>query len=236
MGSIIGSETVRIEPSPTSSRSITTVERGSHHAPDPTAFDLAFQPRSYWGPASLQDHFGARVTGEVRRQGIMADAAADQAITEPLSIDDPERSRRAAIHPMLMGGEYMPPLETDEVEIARIVFQSTMLDVISIRARRHASSITYRIVDEELFWEYACSPESTPQPLTLGQLIELMEKALPGGMINAFREQVYHSDPREVFSFARVSSVFYPPLEAWFDQCNEEWLAREIEGLGDDEE
>lgn len=201
--------------------------------PDPTAFDLAFQPRSYWGPASLQNHFGSRVTGEVRRQGIMADAAADQATTEPLSIDEPERGRRAATHPVLMGGEYLPPLETDEVEIARVVLQSTTLDVVSIRARRHASSITYRIVDEELFWEYVCSPESTTKPLALGQLIDLMEKALPDGMVNSFREQVYHSDPREVFNFARVSSTFYPQLEVWFDQCNEEWLARELDGLED---
>lgn len=206
--------------------------------PDPTAFDLAFQPRSYWGPASLQDHFGSRVTGEVRRQGIMADAAADQAITQPLSIDEPERSRRAAIHPMLMGGEYLPPLETDEVEIARVVLQSTMLDVVSIRARRLPSSITYRIVDEheEAFWDYTCQPESSPQPLTLRQLIELMDKALPGGIVGSFREQVYHSDPREVFNFARVSSTFYPQLEVWFDHCNEEWLARELDGLEDDEE
>lgn len=206
--------------------------------PDPTAFDLAFQPRSYWGPASLQDHFGSRVTGEVRRQGIMADAAADQAITQPLSIDEPERSRRAAIHPMLMGGEYLPPLEIDEVEIARVVLQSTMLDVVSIRARRLASSITYRIVDEheEAFWEYTCQPARSPQPLTLRQLIDLMEGALPGGIVGSFREEVYHEHPSEVFNFARVSSTFYPPLEAWFDHCNEEWLARELDGLGDDEE
>jgi hypothetical protein len=206
--------------------------------PNPKAFELDFRPRSYWGPASLQDHFGSRVTGEVRRQGIMADAAAGQAVTQPLSIDEPERSRRAALHPILMGGEYLASLETDEVEIARVVLQSTMLDVISIRARRHASSITYRIVDEheEAFWEYSCKPESSPQPLRLRQLIDLMEGALPGGIVGSFREQVYHDHPREVFDFARVSSTFYPELEAWFDQCNEEWLARELDGLGDDEE
>ena len=205
--------------------------------PDPTAFDLAFQPRSYWGPASLQDHFGARVTGEVRRQGIMADAAAGQATTQPLSINEPARSRRAALHPMLMGGEYLPPLEMDEVEIARVVLQSTMLDVISIRARRLISSIAYRIVDEheEAFWEYTCEPQSSPQPLTLGQLIELMEKALPGGIVGSFREQVYHSDPREVFGFARVSSVFYPQLGAWFSQADEEWLIQELNTLEGDE-
>lgn len=38
--------------------------------------------------------------------------------------------------PSWMGGEYLPDSEPGEVEIARIVLQSTTMDVFSIRARR----------------------------------------------------------------------------------------------------
>ena len=43
--------------------------------PNPNHFDLDFQPPSYWGPASLEQHFGARIQGEIRRQLVKADLA-----------------------------------------------------------------------------------------------------------------------------------------------------------------
>jgi hypothetical protein len=47
-----------------------------------------------------------------------------------------------------MGGEYLPTLRKAEVEIARIALDSTTADQISIRTRRLARRIGYRIVDE----------------------------------------------------------------------------------------
>ena len=44
-----------------------------------------------------------------------------------------------------MGGEYLPDLLPNEVEIARVVLKSTTMDVQSIRARRTKHRIIYRI-------------------------------------------------------------------------------------------
>jgi hypothetical protein len=47
-----------------------------------------------------------------------------------------------------MGGEYLPDLKQDEVEIARITIASTTQDVTSVFARRGKHRIYYRVVDE----------------------------------------------------------------------------------------
>jgi hypothetical protein len=47
-----------------------------------------------------------------------------------------------------LGGQFIPPYLTGEVEIARICLQSTTSDVISLRARPLPERIAYRIEDE----------------------------------------------------------------------------------------
>jgi hypothetical protein len=47
-----------------------------------------------------------------------------------------------------MGGEYLPPLEERETEIARISLASVTADQISVRARHVREGIIYSIVDE----------------------------------------------------------------------------------------
>ena len=47
----------------------------------------------------------------------------------------------------MMGGEYLPRIESDEVEIIRIDLQSITSDAIELRARRADGQIYYRVVD-----------------------------------------------------------------------------------------
>ena len=47
-----------------------------------------------------------------------------------------------------MGGEYLPDLKQDEVEIARITIASTTQDVTSVFVRRGKRRTYYRVVDE----------------------------------------------------------------------------------------
>jgi hypothetical protein len=74
-----------------------------------------------------------------------------------------------------MGGEYLPDAQTDEVEIARIIFDSAGQDVISIRAtRRDGSTIHYQVADEyERTFRF--EPTTSAQPLTLRELISLID-------------------------------------------------------------
>lgn len=77
-----------------------------------------------------------------------------------------------------MGGEYLPDLAPDEVEIARITMKSTTMDVIGIRARRLKRHIAYRFVDEYedlIAKNYEMQPEVSARPLTLGEVIHVID-------------------------------------------------------------
>lgn len=221
--------------------------------PNPNHFDLDFQPPSYWGPASLEQHFGARIQGEIRRQLVKADLAEGNeppwVVLEP-TLDPPNRDRMSAMGPRFMGGEYLPPLKKNEVEIARAVLDSVTLDVISVRARLARTRIHYRIVDEydgesgveksdEAFFEYEAHPKTSRAPLTFRQMIRFIDQAAENGLDgNARQYNVEYGEttPKQIAHFCRLSSEFYPELSRWFDTQNDEWcenaerrIAQELE-------
>jgi len=91
------------------------------------------------------------------------------------TISSASREGLGRIHPAFMGGEYLPEYTTTEVEIARIQLESTMADVISIRAARDPKGIRYRIVDE-YETAFALPYATSRQPLTLKRLIRFIER------------------------------------------------------------
>jgi hypothetical protein len=56
--------------------------------------------------------------------------------------DDDECKGWGAVHPLLMGGEYLPGVDKEEVEIMRISLASTSGDQISVRARHEQGSLS----------------------------------------------------------------------------------------------
>ena len=90
------------------------------------------------------------------------DLIEDELIGAEVSYD--LRNSLGAIHPHLMGGEYLPSYLEGETEIARIELQSTTSDVISIRARGQDGIIHYRIVDE-YNGEFILSTETGPKTI-----------------------------------------------------------------------
>ena len=87
------------------------------------------------------------------------------------ALPDPLRQYLGSLHPSGMGGEYLPDLATQEVEIARITIASTTQDVTCVYARQAGDAIALRVVDE-----YDGGTLSTkrgrkyPGPLSLGEL------------------------------------------------------------------
>src|SRR5262245_20849225 len=81
------------------------------------------------------------------------------------SVTEADRVALGQHHPALMGGEYLPGYQDEEVEIARVSLQSTTGDVISIRARRERGAIRYRVVDE-YGTKIVCSPTESSEPLS----------------------------------------------------------------------
>ena len=206
--------------------------------PDPKDFDLNFRPETYW--PEFDDYHAiaaARVKGALRRQA--AGRLADEGLYDPLICAEnlPEEHRIAVgrVHPMFMGGEYLPDLLPNEVEIARATLKSTTMDVISVRARPTRQRIIYRIVDEyydENLFTYHLIQKTSIRPLTIRQLIALIDNAQENGGLSSCARQYNHEcseDAEGLYDFATITSDFYPALQAWYDQSNLEWLEANTE-------
>jgi hypothetical protein len=208
--------------------------------PEIFGIDLTFRPRAYFLPQELDNvtHL-AHIAGHARRElarDLLA-AGRDDLPPEMLAelLDDVTRIAFGKIHPMCMGGEYLPPLNPDEIEIARISLDSVTADQISVRAQKRDDHIEYRIVDEYgdcSYTEYVCQPQTSRHPLTLGNLIAMIESACDRGVV--FNHIVGNIEcggehPLELENFVTVSSEFYWQLdvyyqsriESFFDQYRE---------------
>src|SRR5664279_4604080 len=147
--------------------------------------DLDYRPRCYFWALDTNVLLPSGISGEARRKLFRARIEAGSTVHDGLDVellDKPAREAWGRLHPTNMGGEYLPPLRKGEVEIARISLTSVTADQISVRARRSGKRIVYRVVDEYQSG-YICRPAGSTSPLSLRELIALMELACEGGSI-----------------------------------------------------
>jgi hypothetical protein len=101
------------------------------------SFDLDYRPRTYFWPHGLKPHPLSSIKGANRRSliaGVLAedlDANIPRVLLQP-SLPEPLRQFVGSLHPSGMGGEYLPDLIPNEVEIARITIASTTQDVTCV--------------------------------------------------------------------------------------------------------
>lgn len=218
--------------------------------------DLQFRPQSYWDSAEPLTAILGNIKGENRRQmarDFIAGSASEVLgeIDSDLladTVDDGIRRELGRLHPSWMGGEYLPDYLPGEVEIARIVLASTTQDVISIRARRRRGGIRilYRIVDEYQDSPgnpWTCRPRSSARPLTLGQLVQLIDHAghedlNPDGrsLTDNLCELQEGCDPGDLLSFVTLDSEWYPELSAYYRWRAQRWVNAKRRELDADEE
>lgn len=207
--------------------------------PDSNRYDMDFRPETYWGFDEHNAHIGATVKGELRRNVAME--LANDGILDPMisveSLSDEQRQTAGSVHPWFMGGEYLPDLLPGEVEIARVTLESVTMDVISIRARRTKHRIKYRIVDEycdDPMLNYQLIQKTSLKPLTMRQLVRLIDNAQEHGLDGEARHWNYinsDGDAEGLYDFATITSEFYPELQPWYEEANEEWLDQELERI-----
>jgi hypothetical protein len=127
------------------------------------------------------------------------------------------------------------------VEIARVSIKSTTGDVFSVRARRAADGIAYRMVDE-YETTYLLAPHASREPLTLAELILLIERVgrdgsgqsgeVGEGYTDSHRNGNLYPETaercRQLLRFVTVDSEFYPDLAACFEAGAERWLERRL--------
>lgn len=213
-----------------------------------SSIDLLYRPAGYFWPMSLAYHLLGTVKGAARQNHIHALIAEDRleelegwAAVE--SLPEPRRRELGRIHPMLMGGEYLPDLRKNEVEIARISLMSVTGDVTSIRATRGKSRIRYRVVDE-----YGderrdglrgriqdLANRTSTRPLTLGELEQFIEAA--GAGMDYIRLNLSSgTDPESLLGFLTATSPYYPDLTKLYDQRFDELIAAGWSVQDDEEE
>ena len=218
--------------------------------------DLDFRPESYTDfrdPVSLAVN---GISGQMRRIMVRDMLTAEGAKRsqhdhvlgpiEPELLEErvSEEFRGAAFGfggPTWMGGEYLPPLLDGEVEIARIVLRSSTMDVYAVRARRVDDRYHYRMVDEYAS-EFRLCHETSREPLTLGEMIELLETAAGdgadfggAGAVTAWWNQQWRfgDDPEACTAFAWVESELYAGLAVWYEARAAAWrVMREAEDPG----
>jgi hypothetical protein len=200
--------------------------------------DYAQRPQSYWDDSSVLHATLRNVKGENRRRLIRDFHSLNQLdqVEPGLSKDTlttPERQSLGRIHPSFLGGEYLPDYQAAETEIARIVLDSTLRDVISLRARRTKTGLLrYSIVDEyEGVFVFPKPPSRTS--LTLGQIVDWVDQT----RLEDYTDDSYglgltytESNHREgeladrLEYFTTVESELYPQLTEHYRKVSSEWV------------
>jgi len=136
---------------------------------------------------------------------------------------------------------YLPDYLPGEVEIARIMIESILEDIISIRARWRSGRYRYRVVDEHGVWVELCR-KSSMKPLTLGQLIDLIQgsnqvgdpyagNGLLEGLWNCSWSEGGSSELEDAVNFAHVKSDYYSELSAWYQERGRQWRIERVQAL-----
>lgn len=204
--------------------------------PEVEGIDLDFTPKSYFTERDLGLAIPSDIMGRARRdmaRRLATDPSADIDDVPPELLESVltpvQREALGAIHPSLMGGEYLPPLRKGEVEIARISLQSVTADQISLRARRTEKGIEYAIVDEyDGGGAYDLRPRASAAPLSMRALVAMLDGAHEGGgavlchlELNADTKE----DAKRLLGFVSVESDFYPELGRYYARRIGRWYA-----------
>jgi hypothetical protein len=211
--------------------------------PEVEGIDLDFTPAGYFALRDLHLALPSDIKGQARRD--LARKLATEGKELPAELAAPEltpdeRRMWGAIHPAMMGGEYLPRMGRDEVEIARISLKSVTGDQISVRARRRSDRILYSIVDEYQgeYGGYELHPKSSRKPLSMRQLVDLLDSACEqGGAVMSpvvWPIEDGSSSVEDMRGFVSVESDFYPELGSYYEARFESYFAEHAEESEDE--
>jgi len=178
--------------------------------------DLNFRPRTYFRPEKLEKYLLSKVKGAVLRKKLQAlfEAGQHEEVRELLgdaAFSVADRKVLESVHPMFMGGNYLPDTDDGEVEIARISIQSTTFDVTSVYAKPADGAIHYSVIDEYGGATLQGPSEATTTaPMTLGEFAKFFLTAWP--LIDLL-EMNFEDDVDGALGFFSADSDFYPEFD-----------------------
>ena len=201
-------------------------------------FDLNFRPKSYFDDLTLEQKLQSKITGQLRSEMVVRNVRQGSVPSELLKskLSEPIKNAQGGIHPWMMGGEYLPDLYPNEVELCRVVLKSTTMDVASFRVRKQKYRLVYRIVDE-YGNKFILMQRTSVEPLSMGQVVEILdtsrmifydtgEELDEVGLIkpHIIYYKEYGDEREEVIDFVTVTSPFYPDLENYYENQKEVWF------------
>ena len=208
-------------------------------------FDLEYRPKSYFYPESLETKILAQIKGQERKKAVSNFIRYNKRIPDGFLKDEnlpnDVRSELSKVHPIFMGGEYLPDTEENEVEIARIVMKSATQDIFSIRAKMDDETINYSVVDENES-EFQLAVISSINTFSLSEMINFIDHSTiigadPPDLYGGGRKWAFDSEKDlSVWDFETVQSDFYNELEPWYDLQNYIWLIEKSIELAEDDD
>jgi len=206
---------------------------------DTQSFDMNFLPKSYFDDLTLEEKLGSKIKGQIRGEFVQNHIHTQTINPKVLQseLDQELKNAQSAVHPWMMGGEYLPDFYENETEICRIVLKSTTMDVISMRAQSKNERLIYRVVDEYNDYQFKLPIASSLRPLTMEKLIENINKceSIDGegevndyggvGLVKPWVYQQFECGDAldEAISFVTVHSVFYPELTQYYEHQKTIW-------------
>ena len=204
-------------------------------------FDLSWRPTNYFQDLTLEQKLGSKIKGQIRGKKVIGDIR-DQPVHPELmksELASDLKDIHGKIHPSMMGGEYLPDFyENNEIEICRVVSQSTTMDVQSLRVRKQKHRYAYRIVDE--YSNYFDLPQKTSvKTLTMKQVINILNNCQMRfydsgdeweylGIVRPYIEHessyLEFESKEELLDFASVESMFYPEIEEYYENQKLAWV------------
>lgn len=205
-------------------------------SPDP--YNLEYRPSHYFGPHDLKTFYRSRIKGQIRGEMVVESIDQEEVpheVRQP-KLHEPLKEEITGIHPWMMGGEYLPDFAANEIEIARVVLQSTTMDVSSLRVKKRKNRYFYRIVDE--YENTFILPQKTStHPLKMKTVISIISECQMtfhddgtspselGFVLPSISFMVSEYLPKsDILGFVSVQSAFYPNLDDYFAEMQSIWI------------
>jgi hypothetical protein len=178
--------------------------------------DLEYKPKTYFSPQPLVTYLVDQVKNAAIRERLYVLLSEGRIEEIKQLLGDGEITSNSirhleAIHPMFMGGNYLPNMDEGEVEIARIEIASTTNDVTCLFAKMENGKIKLRVVDE-----YGGDTLNNPtevvidEPMTLNEMTELF---LTTWSLIDVLEMNFDGQLDPALAFFKAKSRFYPKFD-----------------------
>lgn len=118
---------------------------------------------------------------------------------------------------LYMPGSDLPKLKDNEVEIARLAFDTVVGNAYSLRAEWVSDEIFYRMVTEIEYLDISVPIKSSKKPLSLAETILQFEQADPAIGLNDLAHAIQSNDEDvNLENYIRAESAFYSGFSQFY--------------------